>query len=272
MNAILVCLLVSLSSATPPGYSPDQLVQVGKSYAERGDSIKAIEVLKEALKGKPKAEGEAEYLLGLSYSRLDRLPEAKAHLERATTLEPKRYDAWMLLGMTRDLSKDLEGAIAAYRKAVALAPARPEAHKELAGTLLMLGRPQEAIPELEAALKAGPSAELLGELGYAQLMAQRCADAAATLAKARAADPKNPDAAVHLGDAQACQGKTDEAIGSYEAALALRPDHVRGLFHLGLMRMKKGEVNAARDALERARKLDPYNEKIGAALERLDAK
>ncbi|MBI5549311.1 MAG: tetratricopeptide repeat protein [Deltaproteobacteria bacterium] len=275
MNAILLLsLIVSMPGAAPAvpgaGSSPDQLVQVGKAYANKGEHDKAIAALSEALKGKPKAAAEAEYLLGLCYSRKEMLPEAAAHLERSTALEPHRYEAWLLLGMTRDLSKDAAGAAEAYRKAIAATPERPEAHKELGATLLLLGKPEEAIVELEAALKAAPfQTDILGDLGYAQLMAKRCDEAVKTLQKA---DKRSADNLVHLGDGYACLGKTDEAIAAFDKAVALKADHARGLFHLGLMKMKKGDHVGAREALERAKKADPDNRKIGEALERLKAK
>ena len=119
MNSLLIsCLLLSAWRAAPAAATADQLIGIGKSYADKGENDKAIAALTEALAGKPKSSAEAEYLLGLCCSRQDRLGDASAHLERATALDPKRYDAWLLLGMTRDLQKDAEGAAAAYRKAI----------------------------------------------------------------------------------------------------------------------------------------------------------
>ena len=254
LSALLCAItLVSTAPVLAQGYSPDQLFAIGKSYATRGEDDKAIDLLQQALKGGTKSAAEAEYLLALCLSRQERLPEAAAHLDRSLELDPKRYGAWLLLGMTKDLSGDPAGAAAAYRKAIALEP-----------------KPSEAVGALRQALELKPGqADVMGDLGYALLLERECEQAAGVLAEARKADPRNPATLAHLGDAEACLGKTDLAIEAYEAALALEPDRARTLFHLGLMRSKKGDKPGAKAALERAAALDPANPKIKEALRRL---
>jgi Flp pilus assembly protein TadD len=267
-------LLLALTLAGLPTaraeYTPEQLVRIGKAYADRGQDEKALEVLGEALAGKPKNAAEAEYLLGLLYSRQQRLEEATGHLERSLALDGSRYDAWLLLGMTRDLVGDSAGAARAYRGAIERAPGRPEAHRELGMTLLAAGKVDEAVAVLGKAHSLAPrDADVLGDYGYALLVARRCEQAAEVLSRARAAKPRSAPTLTHLGDAQACLGEADEAVASYEAALRLEPDNGRALFHLGLMRARRGELDAARQALEKAKVLDPENPGIARALDRL---
>ncbi len=266
------CGLFFLAAAGPiaPQFSPEQLVKVGKSYADRGQDDRAIEVLEQALRLGPTSADEAEYTLGVVHSRKRRLAESAEHLERSLRLNPKRYEAWLLLGMTKDLLKDALGASRVYRRAIEQFPDRAEAHRELGGSLLLLGRPEEAVAELRTSLRLLPGqADALGELGYALLLRRKCDQAAAVLQEARTLDLRSPDIAAHLGDALACLGKTDEAITAYEAALARAPDNARALFHLGLMHSKNGDKARARAALERAATLDASNPKIGQALRRL---
>lgn len=56
------------------------------------------------------------------------------------------------------LRRNLEAAVASYRRALALDPGLAEAHRGLGLTLKGLGRPREAGQELVTYLKARPNA------------------------------------------------------------------------------------------------------------------
>ncbi len=76
----------------------------------------------------------------------------------ATGRDTHSADEWYARG--NDLlhdSKDLHGAVEAYRKAVDLAPAMAEAHYGIGYALLQLGDAEGAAAELESALSLAPA-------------------------------------------------------------------------------------------------------------------
>ncbi len=270
-------LLAALLAA---GFTPDQLVSVGRGYVQAGQDDKAIPVLLDALRGQPKDRAEAEYLLGRALSRKERFPEAIEHLRKAVELDPSKLEVWMLLGTTLDLAHE-PGAADTWAQAVKRFPEKAELRHELGLSLVSQGRADEALAQLGEAKKLDPKREgLEGDLGYALLLAKRCPEAAKQLAEAQARAPKDAAVATHLGDAFGCQsaacsrakGKdcgsfTASAIKAYEAAVALDAKAVRAWFHLGLMRSKAGDKDGALKALEAARALEPDEPKYEAALE-----
>lgn len=72
-------------------------------------------------------------------------------LERAIQLRPRDYFLWVLLGVSRDLNQDQDGALRALRQATLLSPAYAKAHWLLGNLLLRTNNPAEAIQELRFA-------------------------------------------------------------------------------------------------------------------------
>lgn len=72
-------------------------------------------------------------------------------LERAIQLRPRDYFLWLLLGVSRDLNQDQEGALRALRQACVLSPAYARSHWLLGNLLLRMNNTPEAIQELRFA-------------------------------------------------------------------------------------------------------------------------
>jgi Flp pilus assembly protein TadD len=76
-----------------------------------------------------------------------------------------------------------------------------------------------------------------------------------------------------LGRALETAGKPDEAVAAYRESIRLAPDIPVPLKALGLLLASQGRNDEAREALERARRLDPKGTVMDAAairvLERL---
>lgn len=65
----------------------------------------------------------------------------------------------------------------------------------------------------------------------------------------------HPDVAVSIGYANDKLGRVDEARRWYEKALAADPKHVAALANYGLLRVQQGDVQQARDDLEKIKAL-----------------
>jgi cytochrome c-type biogenesis protein CcmH/NrfG len=94
-----------------------------------------------------------------------------------------------------------EEATALFRKAVEREPENGEALLYLAGALASNGRPAEALPFFERALRAGPRSTMaLNGLGLTRLAVGDRPGAAAALRESLRLDPKQPDVAQTLAE------------------------------------------------------------------------
>lgn len=92
--------------------------------------------------------------------RTDRLREAATAYRTITARWPKSFAAYLGLGNTRYAMKDLPGAEAAYREAIAARPDKAApAWNNLAYVLAALGRHDEAVSAAEAAVAMGGADE-----------------------------------------------------------------------------------------------------------------
>src|SRR5689334_10026056 len=71
------------------------------------------------------------------------LPRALSEYEQAAALAPNDYQIWTELGRARATAGDIDGGVAALRRAVALAPNYAEQHWHYGNVLLRAGRTEE---------------------------------------------------------------------------------------------------------------------------------
>lgn len=82
---------------------------------------------------------------------------AHQHAREAVRLAPYRYDNYVLLGVANEMSGDLDGAEAALRTALSLAPNRASVRWRLGNLLLRVGKSSEAATELRKVVAADAS-------------------------------------------------------------------------------------------------------------------
>jgi predicted O-linked N-acetylglucosamine transferase (SPINDLY family) len=198
---------------------------------------------------------------------------------QAVALAPGQATAHLNLGVGLEAAGDTAGAIACYEKALAIEPGNPAGSYNLGKLLYARGALTEAERLLEAALERRPDfPEARLVLGYVRAAAMlksgiehheagRIADAEAAYHAVLAQEPRNVDALhflgflVHaqfnLGRVRQAQGRLDEALACYRAALGLAPDHAAALFNLGTALHALGRRDAALDCYRKALALDP---------------
>ena len=86
-----------------------------------------------------------------------RLDEAILEYEQSAALRPKDYVLWLELGIARDQAEDEEGAISAFKEAIALAPSYAEPRWQLGNVLLRGGRMDEGFQEMRRAAESNHS-------------------------------------------------------------------------------------------------------------------
>ena len=77
-------------------------------------------------------------------------------MQQAVELRPDFAEAWSDLGDARKNLADFDGALSAFRRAVALSPDDAVAQYRLGSQLLDAGTPHEAVEHLDAAVRLDP--------------------------------------------------------------------------------------------------------------------
>ena len=117
-------------------------------------------------------------------------------------------------------------AIAAYERAIAVAPGYAEAYNNLGNALRDKGRWKEAVAAFQRAIALKPGfSEAYCNLGVTLRDGDQLDEAIAAYRQAIALNPHLPEAHRNLGAALADKGMVDEATGVYRRALAIKPDY-----------------------------------------------
>jgi TolB-like protein/DNA-binding winged helix-turn-helix (wHTH) protein/Flp pilus assembly protein TadD len=111
--------------------------------------------------------------------RAGRFEEAIADAERTLRLDPLSFGAHLGVAAVYRASGDYDRAVATIRRALEIFPAQPRGHFQLGVTFMFMGRTNDAIGELETAVKSsqGGNPRFEAYLGYAYAVAGRSNDA-----------------------------------------------------------------------------------------------
>ena len=212
---------------------------------------------------------------------LEDLNQARAYLEggeyeaaaeaarRAVTANPRMVDAWDVLGNALEQQAKLEEAVQAYKKAMEISGPRSEIILAISRVQLELGHVEEALAGIEMARQAGVinpnslrrTALLLAE--WDRL------DEALDLVE-EAAEDGTAESLAALGRVLSEQGRQEDAIRELDRALSVDPANARANEYLGLVYLRQGDSDLARQYSAMAVELDPtladaWNN-LGAAL------
>jgi tetratricopeptide (TPR) repeat protein len=103
------------------------------------------------------SDPQSHYARALVLSRLGQLADAVSEFETAAALRPGDYALWLELGSARERIDDHEGALAAFKEAVRLAPGYARPRWEIGQLLLDEDRRDEAFAELRRAVVSRPA-------------------------------------------------------------------------------------------------------------------
>jgi Flp pilus assembly protein TadD len=166
-----------------------------------------------------------ETLVGSSYLRVGRAPEAIPHLERAVRLDPRSASAENFLGGALLTVGRPTEAVGHFRRAVLLSPGDEHLRFNLARALEAIGDGRGAIRALREALDINANlAEAHEELGVLLFQQRQLSDAIAHLTTATRLSPRSATAHSALGGALAQAGRFPEAVAQLEQALAIDPN------------------------------------------------
>jgi tetratricopeptide (TPR) repeat protein len=160
-------------------------------------------------------------LIGRAYRDAGEYDLARAELRAALTKDAGVRRAHYYLGMValadaRTGSDRLEQAMAEFREELKLAPDDPAANHQLGLALLEAGRPEEALPAFETAVRGQPRALHIFHVGRAQLALSRAAPAATSLRRALELSQEHAGSDAELGKIHYQLGLALRKLGNAE--------------------------------------------------------
>jgi Flp pilus assembly protein TadD len=177
------------------------------------------------------------------------------------------------LGVAQVATGAVDAAIGSLEKAKDKDRGSAARYGNLATVYLLAGRTREAIDAYAVAVRLTPAdAHLRSDLGTALLAANELTRAKEELVKAVELDPTRATFRSNLGYACQIEGRFDLAEAHYREALKLDPKLSSAWINLAtvLARDPKRRTEA-RDALVRARTIDPSDPRVKPNLDELDA-
>ena len=213
---------------------------------------------------------------------------AIAHLQTAVRAKPDYAEAWVLLAEALRVVPDWEGALAACRRAVALAPADPYVWFRLGGVLadgtgnldeaveafrtslkfdpkltishtrlglLLLNDPKrkaEALYHMQEAVRLEPFWLHWVNLGRVQLQSGDPTAAMESVNRALKLNPDDFSAYKLRGDLRLAKEDLDGAIADFQKVIDLNPQYIEVIMQLGYLRAQKGDWVGSIEAYARA--------------------
>lgn len=173
--------------------------------------------------------------------------------------------AWETARLAEQRGMDPE-AIEAYLEVRNHDPAKPGVAHSLAVLYDRSGMTDAATREYQTALQENPaSADLHCDFGYFLYSTGETERAEASLREALRLQPEHPQATINLGLVIGSQGRYDEAQGLFTQAIG----PAAAMHNVGMLRLRAGEVDAAKSMLAEAKRRDPSISVGGPVLERL---
>ncbi|ODN68897.1 Lipoprotein NlpI precursor [Methylobrevis pamukkalensis] len=217
----------------------------------------------------------AEIQIGFDYNALDKVEEARKHLEGVIRANPKDLDALTALGNILRVRKMFEPAADAYTQAIeALGTPAPQ-HWQLYYNRGIAYERTKRWPQAEAdfktALKLSPDQPLvLNYLGYSWVdRGENFDEALGMIEKAVEAEPSDGYIVDSLGWVFYKLGRYEEAVAQLERAVELRPADPTINDHLGDAYWRVGRTIEARFQWAHARDTDPEPEELPKILKKL---
>ena len=167
---------------------------------------------------------------------------AKEYAERAVEKDPKEALAHAVAAVAATFSRDIERAQKEIDIALSLSPNMAMAYNIQGGTRIYVGRPEEAIPLIERAMRLDPAAnqQFLHFLGMANLLAGKYETAAAALRERIRLIPNTDFSRSLLASALGHLGETEEARRVWQELKEINPKY-SFYEHLGRLPFQNAE-------------------------------
>ncbi len=253
-------------------------MNLGDALIHTGDLDLAAEHLDRAIKllGHGDDAASARYLRAKVYMERDDSSRAQEQLQQAVAIRPAFPQAWSDLGQARKTLLDDAGALAAFERAVQLAPDDSVAQYRLGAAYLDADKPKLAVEHLEMAYRLRPEDQStlnalqkgLRQEGRVKEADEIKAKLAEYLQKKDVAN-QNAVTATSLNNEGARLEKSGDlasALTKYRAAVTLAPENVPMRVNYAVALLRLGHWTDGLNELHGALERDPGNGTIREAL------
>ena len=248
------------------------LLQAGELDRAAQSLDRAIELM-----GHTRDAADPHYLRAKVATDQGDVRAAAEHLAQAVALRPDFAQAWSDLGDARKTLLDGAGALAAFERAVALAPGDSVAQTRLGSQYLAQGKTDLAVAHLQEAVRLDPANQSTLYLLQRALRAGGRGDEAAQtreklaeLLRDKDKDDQNLVAGLELnkqGAEMEKAGNLSGALEKYRAARKLLPDHNGIRVNLAIALLRLGQWKEGLAELREAVRREPDNAVLKAALD-----
>jgi tetratricopeptide (TPR) repeat protein len=245
----------------------DALVGLSLIHRQRGDPASAVSLLRTAADQRPR-DLVVRLELAAALRELTQLDDADREYGAVLEQDP---DNWLgLLGraLVARQRGDHAASLTDFESALARQPGHPGLKNELALTLRLLGRLDEAEAIYRRAIEADPgSGAPLQGLSLIALERGQSDSAIRFASAALGVEPGNADRLTFLSALYRDSGRMDEAEAILARCLAGAPNHTGAWLERGLQLRARNQRAAALAAFQQAATLDPERGLIEAAAE-----
>ena len=216
--------------------SAEEHLRIGTLYVAAGDSAKAVSHLSKAVAQDSTMQKDANFQLGYLFFARQDFASASPYFERTLQADSTFVPALLNLALCRLQLNQKSQAIETLRRSLALKPNDSRALIWIAQTMLTM-EPDSLPVALE------------------------------TYRAAIAIDSTNADAYRGAGLALLLMENCLDAVGNFEHAVALQPDHVQGHIWLGQAYSKCRDQSRAKMEFNKALEIDPNNHEASRGLD-----
>jgi len=196
--------------------------------------------------------------MALTHQQLGHWKDSEALFRQALEVTENNCLAHNNLGAALAKKGQIDEAIRQLQEALRLQPHFAPACNNLANALLLKGQIDEAIGQYQEAIRLNPDhAEAYYNLGTALLLKGQTDEAIRQFQEVLRLKPDHAEAHYNLGNVLGSKGQTDEAIRQFQEAIRLNPDHPLAHYNLGNARLLKGQMDEAIRQYLEALRLNP---------------
>jgi predicted O-linked N-acetylglucosamine transferase (SPINDLY family) len=235
----------------------DDLLARAQTAFSAGRHAEALAALRRALAAKPESAELLRECARIAWMMGD-AARARADCRAALDRAPSDATAWNLLGEILR-STDTAAAEGAWRQALEIDAANPEARFGLGNLFRDRGDPWAARREYERALGSAPEhPRLLNNLGLALEASGERARAEACYERVLAANPRHPDALGNLASSLFEREAYRQSAATYERLFAIRRDVPAPVWvRRGQAQQRMGDLASAEASFMEAARLEP---------------
>jgi len=245
-----------------PDYLPPRLALSQVALA-RGDNATALKMAEESIKLSPQS-GAARLLQSAALMRLNRFGDSRTALNSLLTASPKQPETLLEIGVLNLMEKKYQDAADVFRRAYDADPANARGLLGEAESLILLGKPSEAVKLVEAESAKYPKRmDLKRDLADLEV---RTGQLDRAINDYRSLVEANKDTPRQQGEVYARMGETysrmkdyNKSIEAFKKAKELIPDNIPVLNNLALILDNSGQHVEARKVYELSINKDPNN-------------